>query len=212
MFKEIIIIPAYNEYKTLNKILKKISNKYKVIVINDASTDRTDALLNAKKIENIKNKKNKGYEKSLILGFKYVIKYYPNIENIITFDADGEHNTFDLTKIIRFFNKKKPDLLICNRINIKRLSEKKIYHKFKKKFQLKDPLSGLKVYKVSVLKNFIEKLKFKYFLVDLVKLYCNSNCKVINYPIKCNIIRNRKARIGNIAKANNKILNIQKII
>jgi hypothetical protein len=73
-------------------------------------------------------------------------------------------------------------------------------------------LSGLKVYKVSVLKNFIEKLKFKYFLVDLVKLYCNSNCKVINYPIKCNIIRNRKARIGNIAKANNKILNIQKII
>ena len=59
MFKEIIIIPAYNEYKTLNKILKKISNKYKVIVINDASTDRTDALLNAKKIENIKNKKTK---------------------------------------------------------------------------------------------------------------------------------------------------------
>ena len=43
---------------------------------------------------------------------------------------------------------KNPDLLICNRRNIKRDSEKKIDRKFKKKYELNDPLSGLKVYKI----------------------------------------------------------------
>ena len=45
MFKEIIIIPTHNEYNSLKKILKKISKKYKIIVVNDASTDKTNSLL-----------------------------------------------------------------------------------------------------------------------------------------------------------------------
>ena len=212
MFKEIILIPTYNEYKSLNKILNKISNKFKIIVVNDASIDKTNSLLKEKKIENIKNINNRGYEKSLIKGFKYVIKHYPNIKNLVTFDADGEHNTSDLKKILRFYYMKNPDLLICNRKNIKRDSEKKIDRKFKKKYELNDPLSGLKVYKIKILKKFITKLSFKYFLVDLVKLYLKGQYKIINFPITCKIIRNRKARIGNNINANKKIFNILEII
>ena len=51
MFKEIILIPTYNEYKSLNKILNKISNKFKIIVVNDASIDKTNSLLKEKKLK-----------------------------------------------------------------------------------------------------------------------------------------------------------------
>ncbi len=212
MFKEIIIIPTYNEYNSLNIILKKISKKYKIIVVNDASTDKTDCLLKEKKIENIQNQKNKGYEKSLIEGFKYLIRHYPGVKNFVTFDADGEHRTSDLDRILKFYYKKKLDLLICNRKNIKRNSEKEIDRIFQKKYKLNDPLSGLKVYKIKILKKFLKKLSSKYFLVDLVKFYLKSKCKVDNFPITCKMIKNRKARIGNNIDANKKILNIMEII
>ena len=39
MSDEIILIPAFNEYKSLKYLLKKIS--FKVLIINDASTDKT---------------------------------------------------------------------------------------------------------------------------------------------------------------------------
>ena len=42
MFDEIVLIPAFNEYKTLRNLLKKIS--VKVLIINDASTDKTKKL------------------------------------------------------------------------------------------------------------------------------------------------------------------------
>lgn len=212
MFKEIIIIPTHNEYNSLKKILKKISKKYKIIVVNDASTDKTNSLLKEKKIECIKNKNNEGYEKSLIKGFKYVIQRYPRVKNLVTFDADGEHKTSDLDRILKFYYKKKTELLICNRKNIKRNSEKEIDKIFKKKYRLNDPLSGLKVYKTKILKKFVKNLSNKYFLVDLVKLHLKSKFKINNFPITCKIVKNRKARIGNNIDANKKILNIMEII
>ena len=139
MFKEIIIIPSFNEIYSLKKILKKLSTKYKLIVIDDGSEDSTSKILNLLNIESIINKKNIGYEKSLIKAFHYTIKKYPNTKNIITFDADGEHKTSDLDKIITFCKIRKPGLLICNRQNIKRFSEKLINFFFKLKFNIDDP-------------------------------------------------------------------------
>ena len=72
MFDEIVLIPAFNEYKTLRNLLKKIS--VKVLIINDASTDKTKKLSKNNNVEIINNSKNLGYEKSLIKGFKFIKK------------------------------------------------------------------------------------------------------------------------------------------
>ena len=212
MFEEIIIIPSFNELYSLKKILKKLSKKYKLIVIDDGSKDSTSKMLNAFKIESIINKKNIGYEKSLIKAINYTIKKYPNTKNIITFDADGEHKTSDLNKIIMFIKIKKPALLICNRKNIKRFSEKIINYFFKIKFNVEDPLSGLKVYNIKILKKYLNKIKPDHFLVNLTKKICAQKHKVLNFPIKCNIIGNRQPRIGNYFLSNIKILKILLII
>lgn len=207
MFQEIILIPAYNEIASLKKIINKIKRK-KVIVVNDGSTDNTSKFLKKKKIEEVCNKKNMGYEKSLIIGFKYIFKKYPKISAILTFDADGEHKVSDIQKILKFFKKKKLDLLICDRKNIIRSSEKLISYFFWLKFKIKDPLTGLKVYKTSMLKKILSKIKSNYFLVDLAKLICVKNYKVKNYPITCNTIESRQARVGNKFYVNIKILRI----
>ena len=44
MKKILIVIPALNEEKTIGKLIKKIDKKYKVLVINDGSTDNTKAV------------------------------------------------------------------------------------------------------------------------------------------------------------------------
>lgn len=212
MFEEIIIIPSFNELYSLKKILKQLSKKYKLIVIDDGSKDSTSKMLNAFKIESITNKKNIGYEKSLIKAFNYTIEKYPNIKNIITFDADGEHKTSDLNKIITFSKIRKPALLICNRKNIKRFSEKIINYFFKIKFNVEDPLSGLKIYNIKILKKYLNKIKPDHFLVNLAKKICVNKHKVLNFPIKCNIIGNRQPRIGNYFLSNIKILKILLII
>ena len=41
MFQSIILIPSYNEKKSLKNILNKINSKFKVIVIDDCSDDGT---------------------------------------------------------------------------------------------------------------------------------------------------------------------------
>ena len=96
----IILIPSYNDYRGLKKIILKIKKKYKIIVINDNSADETQQLLSDKKIINIKNIKNLGYEKSLIKGFKYIKKKKFKENYILTMDADGEHSSKNIKVLL----------------------------------------------------------------------------------------------------------------
>ena len=77
MFKSIILIPSYNEKKSLKNILNKIDSKFKVIVVDDCSNDGTYQYL--KKIEFIKNKTNIGYESTLKKGMIYIKKIIKNV-------------------------------------------------------------------------------------------------------------------------------------
>ena len=41
MFKNIVLIPSYNELSSLRKILKYKSSNFKFLIIDDGSTDGT---------------------------------------------------------------------------------------------------------------------------------------------------------------------------
>ena len=98
MSKVLVLIPCFNEKSSLLKILKKI--KYDVLIMDDCSTDGLSEDVKSLKKKNliiISNKKNYGYEKNLLKGFKKIIK--KDFEYVITFDADGEHNTRDIKRM-----------------------------------------------------------------------------------------------------------------
>ena len=72
-----VIIPTFNNDKTLEKVLKEVLNICKnIIVINDGSDDRTSQILKnfSDKINIITHKENQGKGKSLRDAFEYAIK------------------------------------------------------------------------------------------------------------------------------------------
>ena len=85
-----IIIPEYNEEKTILKVCRRVKNLGVILVIDDCSTDHTKNILKKNKIRFISNKSNIGYERSIKAGFKYVFKNLSYIKYFVTIDADLE--------------------------------------------------------------------------------------------------------------------------
>ena len=202
----IILIPSFNELNNLKKFIKEIHKRYKVLIIDDCSSDNTSTWLKKNKINFIKNKKNIGYEQSLIKGLMILSKV-KKVEKIITMDADGQHKIKHIKKFINVSNNKNPDLIIGSRKKKNRFIESIISKIFQMKYSLEDPLSGFKLYKREKLKE----MKFdnfkKFFLVDLVLEFIKKKHKVISINIETNK-RFDNPKVGDLMDTNFKMLSI----
>ena len=205
----ITLIPSYNELSNLKKILKK--NKKSYFVIDDCSSDKTENFLKKKNIAHIRNSKNVGYEKSLLKGMNYIIKNKKEKKFICTIDGDNEHPLKKTNKIYKHFLKKNYDILICNREKKNRFLEKCLSLLFFKKYKIKDPMSGMKFYKIYSLKKIINQVSDKFFLVDLLYLAIKNKFNIGNYEIKTKVnLKNSKIGFG--LKTQYKILRIFKYV
>jgi cellulose synthase/poly-beta-1,6-N-acetylglucosamine synthase-like glycosyltransferase len=202
--KEIcIIIPALNEEKNIGKILKKFRKIGKTIVINDNSSDSTKKIANKFCYKIITNTKRLGYDHSIRKGIEYTIKNEKKIKYILTIDADGQHYNIPIKNIIKklsFY-----DLIICNRNKFNRISEKIISLVSFALYSIKDPISGVKCYKLETIKKkfFLLKKKRDYIGMFFFKLY--NKKKIFNIEIKINN-KNKISSFGEGLKINLKIL------
>ena len=203
----IILIPSFNELQSLKNILPILKLNYDFIVINDCSTDKTKEYLKKKKIKHINNKKQLGYEKTIIRGIKFIISKLKKKKYIITFDADNQHKINDIKKFENLIKKKKIDFLIGQRITFNRKLEKIISIIFKFKFKLQDPLSGFKMYNINLLKKHENTLKEGFYLVDLALLLTQKTKNYKNIIININQ-RTDKPKIGNSLQVNLKLIKI----
>jgi len=202
----IILIPARNELKNFKRFFLKLKKKYKILVVDDGSTDKTSQWLKASKIEHLINKENIGYEKSLIKGIKFILNN-KKVNKILTMDADGQHKMSNINKFLTIDKKLKTDLLIGERKYKNRVIESILSNFFFKKYQIKDPISGFKLYKTDKLKKINLSKCSNLFLVDLLIKFINKSYKVKFFQT---ITKKRKdsPRIGNFIMVNIKILKI----
>ena len=116
-----IIVPAYNEEKTIIKILEKIRNnssdvfKYEVIVIDDGSTDQTVKILKDNKQlydKLLTNESNRGKGYSIKKGL-----IESKGTHIIFHDSDLEYDSKDILKFIKIFLDFNADGIIGSRFN-----------------------------------------------------------------------------------------------
>ena len=95
-----ILIPVYNDWKSLFKVINEINNldlnkefKISVIIINDASNhDLPDLEKDFENIESIKilnMNKNQGHTRSIATGLKYIFEK-EQFDYVIPMDGDGE--------------------------------------------------------------------------------------------------------------------------
>ena len=118
-----IILPAYNEEKNLVQIFKKIDvikdklNPFKVILIDDCSSDKTHKLVKKKyKFQIIyrRHNPNKGLSITLETGFKLISKIARNKDIVITLDSDDTHPVSIIPKMVKEI-KLGNDLVIASR-------------------------------------------------------------------------------------------------
>tara|TARA_B100001175_G_C19477534_1_gene625201 strand:- start:614 stop:1312 length:699 start_codon:yes stop_codon:yes gene_type:complete len=117
MIKLTIIIPVYNEIKTIEKLINKILKlniKKQLIIVDDGSTDGTKLVLNRykKKINKlILHKKNSGKGAAIKSAQKFVKGKYVGIQ-----DADLEYNPKDLVKIVSEMEIKNFNIIYGSRV------------------------------------------------------------------------------------------------
>jgi glycosyltransferase involved in cell wall biosynthesis len=117
MIELTVIIPVYNEIKTIEKLIKKILKidiKKQIIIIDDGSSDGTELVLAKykKKIDKlIIHKKNLGKGAAIQSGQRYVRGKYVGIQ-----DADLEYDPSDLKKIVNEMSKKDLKVMYGSRV------------------------------------------------------------------------------------------------
>ena len=199
--KTAIIIPAYNEEKTIRKVVQESSLYGNVIVINDGSNDNTLSILQKLDCKIITNKRNLGYDLSLNKGFLYCINQ--NYDYILTIDADDQHKSSDLERLIIYLNSNFK-VVIGSRLKYQRFSEY-IFSFFSSIFfNVKDPLCGLKGYNAKAAKDIIKKLDSDSCGTELAMRLIQNKQNYISIDIEIND-RADSSRFGGIL-ANIKII------
>ena len=106
-----ILIPVYNDWQSVSKLLKNIDNeienlthKISIIIIDDASTfDRQLEIKNLSNINAIKilsMKENRGHARCIASGLKYIFEK-EEFDYVIPMDGDGEDRPAEIKEFIR---------------------------------------------------------------------------------------------------------------
>ncbi len=124
--RHIILIPVYNDQKSLNKLLIKIDShldpvtnlRTEILILDDKSTYRINIdnkkFKNLEKISILTVKKNLGSQKIIAVGLNYLKKIKENFF-ITVMDSDGEDNPVEIEKMLELALKNVDHVITSNR-------------------------------------------------------------------------------------------------
>ncbi len=124
--KHIILIPVYNDWKSLNKLLSQLNKVFEnhkssvteILIVNDGSTDKMDinnsGLPNLNKISVITLKKNLGTQKAIAVGLFY-LKDKEKDSFVTVMDGDGEDDPFQIDSMFEEAKKNQNLVITSNR-------------------------------------------------------------------------------------------------
>ena len=121
-----ILIPVYNDWQSVFKLLKNINSEistldgeFSVIIVNDASTEdrpkHSADLDNLKSVQIINMKENRGHARCNASGLKYINKK-ENFDYIIPMDGDGEDRPEELRLFIEKIKVHPNTVVTANRV------------------------------------------------------------------------------------------------
>ena len=121
-----ILIPVYNDWKSLSKLLEKInlelegfSQEFSIIIVNDASIESIPTIQpsfkNFSSIKILNMRSNMGHARCYATGLKHI---YENEEfdYVIPMDGDGEDRPEEIKNFIKLINPNLNEPIVGNRI------------------------------------------------------------------------------------------------
>jgi len=117
--KLIITIPAFNEEKTIEEVIKSIPkningiNEIQVLVVDDGSTDNTARIAEKNNAIVLKHKKNLGLAKSFKDALDKALEL--NADIIVNTDADNQYDQKEIPKLVQPIIEGKADIVLGSR-------------------------------------------------------------------------------------------------
>jgi glycosyltransferase involved in cell wall biosynthesis len=187
-----VIVPTYNNHKTLKKVLDSILDfTPNVIIVNDGSTDETSEILKQyAQLTQIHHVKNSGKGMALRNGFKKAIEL--NFEYAITIDSDGQHFASDIPGFITEIQNQPNSLLIGSRNMTQENVPKKssfgnkfsnFWFWFETGIRLDDTQSGFRLYPLQLIPKKYYTNKFE-FEIEVIVRSAWKGIVVKNIPIQ----------------------------
>lgn len=207
-----IIIPIYNEETTLQWLIPEVikfckTGNYRLIAVNDASTDNTAEILGTfqatwDEMAVITHKINRGYGGALASGISHTTTPYA-----ITIDADGQHRLEDIDALMKVRDFSDADLVIGSRSK-ENSNFRQIYRSLGKKIirsvakilvdvPVQDLNSGMKLYDTELAKKYLKLCPDSMAFSDVMTLiFLQQKHLVIETPIEVQERKDGKSTIN----------------
>ena len=115
--RTVILIPALNAERTLSTLLDALlvnTVREDILVINDGSTDSTEAIARSRQVACISEDRNRGKGSALSSGFR-ALREDKTIDSVITMDADLQHDTRDIQSFVKCRAETRSNLILGRR-------------------------------------------------------------------------------------------------
>lgn len=193
--KSLVIIPAYNEEKSIERTVADIINHapgFDYIIVNDCSTDDTKELCRREKLPVLNLPVNLGIGGAVQTGYAYAERFGYDVA--VQFDGDGQHDAKYLNAMQEFMIQEQADMVIGSRFikkegfqssGIRRLGIRYftnlIYMLTKNK--VTDPTSGMRMVNRDVIQLFAAHYPKDYPEPESVVAILKAKRKVREYPV-----------------------------
>ncbi len=109
-----IVIPAYNEEKNIEQVIKKLLEvSSNIVVVDDCSQDKTFEILKSLPVHSLEHIINRGQGAALQTGTDFALSQ--GAEIIIHFDADGQMQVKDIYKMVEPILNNQVDICLGSR-------------------------------------------------------------------------------------------------
>ena len=117
----LIVIPAYNEEKSIVGVVDNLKNnfpQYDYVVVNDGSSDKTRKVCREHNINTLDLPINLGLAGAIKSGMKYANFY--GYDLVVQIDGDGQHQPQYITDMLQRMDETDADIVIGSRFKTKR--------------------------------------------------------------------------------------------
>ena len=109
------VISAYNEAGTIVDVCRRSRAQLtNVVVVDDASSDRTPALLGDEDVTVLHHSRNQGKASALWTGMQYALRC--GAGGVITLDGDGQHAPENIPRLVRAIEDNPDCIIIAARV------------------------------------------------------------------------------------------------
>ncbi len=126
MKKIIILIPVFNDWDSLKKLIKEINENVKVfvdinfecLIVNDASTIPMPEIVKPKRLQSLEilnMKENRGHARCNAFGVRYVFQN-KKFDNLILMDGDGEDRPVEIKSLVEKINENPSMSVVAKRV------------------------------------------------------------------------------------------------